>query len=231
MTTLPNPDDTLVKTTTDNKFIQAKHIYAIAERLTDATEVLEDLCSAVCDRTYSRAKLLQDVAFVKKYVVPLMKDSDDTITTVARILSPIAGVKYVHQRNEKKRKREIVMIENTTLSLNKGMIVQHVNDGIHNNKKDIATPNAKRCHHSRACVSPTDTITLPIPASGKAFNKIEVVNLMSKVPVGHIHAAMAKAIMKHQKQYDVSLSKVSIYCLLTNHANGTVISGEFTGKG
>jgi hypothetical protein len=40
------------------------------------------------------------------------------------------------------------MIENTTLSLNKGMIVQHVNDGIHNNKKDIATPNAKRCRHS-----------------------------------------------------------------------------------
>jgi hypothetical protein len=93
MTTLPNPDNTLVKTTTDNKFIQAKHIFAIAEQLTDATGVLEDLCSAVCNRTYSRAKLLQDVAFVKKYVVPLMKDSVDTITTAARILSPIAGVK------------------------------------------------------------------------------------------------------------------------------------------
>jgi hypothetical protein len=96
------------------------------------------------------------------------------------------------------------------------------------------TPAAKQHRRSTACVSPTDTldiITLPTPASGKAFNKFEVVNLMSKVPVGHIHAAMAKAIMKHQKQYDVSLSKVSIYCLLTNHANGTVISGEFTGKG
>ncbi len=108
-----------------------------------------------------------------------MKDLVDTITTATRILSPIAGVKYVHQRNEKKRKWEIVMID-------KGMIVPHVNDGVHNNKKDIATPNAKRCHHSRACVSPTDTITLPIPARGKAFNKIEVVNLMSKVPVGHM---------------------------------------------
>jgi hypothetical protein len=66
-----------------------------------------------------------------------MKDSVDTITTAARILSPIAEVKYVHQRNEKKRKRKIVMIENATLSLNKGMIVRHVNDGIHNNKKDM----------------------------------------------------------------------------------------------
>jgi hypothetical protein len=54
---------------------------------------------------------------------------------------------------------------------------------------------------------------------------------MSKVRVGHIRAAMAKAIMKHQKQYNVSLSKASIYRLLANHANGAVISGEFTGKG
>jgi hypothetical protein len=231
MTTLPNPDVTLVKTTTDNKFIQAKHIYAIAKRLTDVTGVLEDLCSAVCNRTYSRAKLLQDVAFVKKYVIPLMKDSVDTITTVARILSPIAGVKYVHQRNGNKRKWEIAMNENTTLSLTKGMIVWHVNDGIHNNKKDIATPTAKRCCRSHAYVSPTGIITLPTPASGKAFNKIEVVDLMSKVPVGHIRAETAKAIMAHQKQYNVSLSKASIYCLLANNSNGTVISGEFTGKG
>jgi hypothetical protein len=75
-----------------------------------------------------------------------------------------------------------------------------------------------------------DIITLPTPASGKAFNKIEVVNLMSKVPVGHICAAMAKAIIKHQKQYNVSLSKASIHHLLANHANGTVILGEFTGR-
>ena len=55
-----------IQTSTDKKFNQAKHIYAIAERFTDAAGVLEDLCSAVCDRDYSRAKLLQEVSFVKK---------------------------------------------------------------------------------------------------------------------------------------------------------------------
>jgi hypothetical protein len=45
-----------------------------------------------------------------------------------------------------------------------------------------------------------DIIILPTPTSGKAFNKTEVVNLMLKVPVGHIRAATVKAIMKHQKQ-------------------------------
>ncbi len=114
------------------------------------------------------------------------------------------------------------------------MIVQHVKAIKHNNKMVDVTPAAKQHRRSTVCVSPTDTfdiITLPTPASGKAFKNIEFVNLMSKVPVGHIRAATAKAIMKHQKQYNVSLSKASIYCLMTNHANVTVISGEFTGKG
>jgi hypothetical protein len=34
-----------IQTNTDKTFSQAKHIYAIAERFTDATGVLEDLCS------------------------------------------------------------------------------------------------------------------------------------------------------------------------------------------
>ena len=98
------PGDYLVRTITDKKFNKAVHIYSIAGLLTDATGVLEDLCSAVSDRDYSRLKLLQDVAFVKKFVIPLLKDSINMITKAAGILSPIAGVKYVHERNENKRK-------------------------------------------------------------------------------------------------------------------------------
>ncbi len=96
--------DSVVQTTTDKKIEQAKHIYAIAERFTDATGVLEDLFSAICDRDYSWSKLLQDVAFVKKFIIPLLKKSIKTITTAATILSPLALVKYVHERNENKRK-------------------------------------------------------------------------------------------------------------------------------
>jgi hypothetical protein len=114
------------------------------------------------------------------------------------------------------------------------MIVCHVKAIKHNNNMVDVTPAAKQHRQSTACVSPTDIldiITVPTPVSGKAFIKIEIVNLMSKVPIGHICAARVKAIMKHQKQYNVSFFKASIYCLLANHENGTVISGEFTGKG
>ncbi len=98
MRTQPTSDDSLISTTsttTDKKFNQAKQIYAIAARFTDATGVLEDLCTAISDRDYRRSKLLQDVSFVKKFVIPLLKNSINTIITAARILSPIAGVKYV----------------------------------------------------------------------------------------------------------------------------------------
>jgi hypothetical protein len=118
---------------------------------------LEDLCSAVCDRNYSQTKLLQDVAFEKKFVIPLLKDSIGTITTAARILLPIAGVKYVYEQNENKRKWEVAMSKSPSLSLHKEMIVRHVADGRNNNEHDTNTPPAKRYRRSPACVSPTDT--------------------------------------------------------------------------
>ena len=82
--------DSVVQATTDKKFEHAKHIHAIAKRFTDATGVLEDLCSAICDRDYSRSNLLQDEAFVKKFIIPLLKESIKTISTAAMVLSPLA---------------------------------------------------------------------------------------------------------------------------------------------
>jgi hypothetical protein len=116
------------------------------------------------------------------------------------------------------------------------MIVRHVIEDQNNNKHDTNTPPAKRYCCSTACVSPTvtaESINLPTPESGTAYNKIEVVNIMSKVPVGHIHtrAATLKAILEHQKRYNVPCSQASIYCLMANHAKGLIISGDFRGGG
>jgi hypothetical protein len=236
MHTQPTSDDSLISTTTDKKFNQAKQIYAIAGQFTDATGVLEDLCAAVCDRDYSRSKLLQDVAFVKKFVIPLLKDSINTITTTARILSPIAGVKYVHGWNKNKRKLEGALFKNSSYSLPKEMIVRHVTEGQNNNKLYSVTPPAKRSRHTTACVSPivtADSINLPTPESGTAYTKSEVVNIMSKVPVGHVHscAARIKVILEHQKKYNVPCSQATIYPVMANHAKGLIISGDFKGGG
>ncbi len=141
---------------------------------------------------------------MKRFIIPLLTDSIVTLTTAARILLPIAGVKYVHARNEIKRKREVaIMSNNSSYGLEKQMIVRHVTEECKYNKKhDTGTPPAKRCRCTTACVSPTITansINLPNPDSGNAYNKMEVVNIMLKVPeCTHTHAATVEVILKHQ---------------------------------
>ncbi len=80
---------------------------------------------------------------MNKFVVPLLKDSINTFTTAARILSPIAGVKYIHDWNKNKRKLEVVMFKNLSYSLPMEMIVWHVIEDQNYNtrpqQRDLAT--------------------------------------------------------------------------------------------
>lgn len=148
---------------------------------------------------------------MKKFVIPLLKNSINTIITAARILSPIARVKYVHDRNENKRKLEVAMFQNSSYSLPKEMIVRHVTENQNNNKLYSVTPPAKRSCQTTPRVSPIvtdDSINLPTPENRIAYTKSEVVNIMSKVPVGDVHsrAATIKVILEHQKKYSVPCS-------------------------
>jgi hypothetical protein len=115
------------------------------------------------------------------------------------------------------------------------MIVRHVKAIKHNDKMVDVTPAAKQHCHSTACVSPTDNsnVHLPAPKSGSGYSKMEVVNIMLKLPVkdGSLWAATLKAIAEHQKKHNVLCCAKTIYCLLKRHANGNAISGQFTGKG
>ena len=67
-----------------------------------------------------------------------------------------------------------------------------------------------------------DSINLQTPENGNAYTKSEVVNIMSKVPVGDVRsrAAMIKVILEHQKKYSVPCSQTTIYCLMKNHGKG-----------
>jgi hypothetical protein len=116
MSTHPDSPATVIRTTADVNFEQAQHIYAVAVQITDAIGILEELCSAIGDRTPSWNKLLEMASFIKKFVIPLFLDTIITITATAKNLSPISGSKYVHQRNVTKRKREIELSNNTTLT-------------------------------------------------------------------------------------------------------------------
>jgi hypothetical protein len=180
-------------------------------------------------------QLLEKASFIKKFLIPLLSDTIITITAAAKNLSPIPGLKYVHQCNETRRKWEIALSNNSALTPGEEMIDQHVKAIKNNNKIVDVTPAAKQHHRSTACVSPTDNcnVHLPDPKGGSGYNRMEVVNIMLKISVEDCHprAATMKAILEHQKQHNVICSVRTIYCLLERHANGNAISGQFTGKG
>ncbi len=95
MSTWSDSPATVIRTTSDINFEQAQHIYAVAEQITDAIGMLEELCTAISDRTSSRNKLLKKAFFVKKFVLPFFSDTIIAITAAAKNLSPISGSKYV----------------------------------------------------------------------------------------------------------------------------------------
>ena len=54
---------------------------------------------------------------------------------------------------------------------------------------------------------------------------------MLKILDAGTRAATLKAILEHQKRYDVPYSRDTIYRLLKYHKNGLIISGDFRGPG
>ena len=144
MSNHPDSPATVIRTTSGVNFEQAQHIYAVAMRMTDAIGILEGLRSVIGDRASSWNKLLEKASFIKKFVISLLLDTIITITVAAKNLSPIPGSKYIHQRNETKRKREIALSNNSTLTPGEEMIVRHVKAINNNNKIVDATPAAKQ---------------------------------------------------------------------------------------
>ena len=116
------------------------------------------------------------------------------------------------------------MSKNLKYSLQQEMIVRHITEGTKiNNKHDTSTPPAKWYRHSALCFSPTvieQSINLPAPQSGTAYNKIEVVAILLKILDAGTRAVTLKAILEHQKRYDAPCSRNTIYRLLRNHNYG-----------
>jgi hypothetical protein len=132
-----------IQTTTDQKFEQAMQIYLIAEQFSYAIAVLQELCRAIGDRTSSCIKLLDKSCFVKVFVIPLISDSIVSVTTAAKIMPPVSGIKYVHDCKECKRKWEMLSTKCSILSPGEDLIVHHMKDSQHNSQKEKGTPAPK----------------------------------------------------------------------------------------
>ena len=89
----------------DKRLDAALNLHGVAERLSDATPVLEDIHSVFKDGESpdrSKESALRDI---EKNLIPLLKRASDTVRISAPLVAPIASTRHAHQRLEIQKKQ------------------------------------------------------------------------------------------------------------------------------
>ena len=159
----------------------------------------------------------------------------DTIEDIGQVLAPIASVKYVHNRKELERKKDIVDPTNTRMSPD----LQLVSDYISNEKRKapnlISPPKKKIRTSSRAKKVPGDEysnrhISLPSPQNGNHYRKPEVVKILSQYP--HRSTDRGKAVRKIIRLSYVPCTERTILRLMERNAkNPPILDSDWTSRG
>ena len=182
-------------TKSDAKFEATKHLYLTATRLNNAAKVLEEYCGVFSDKLASRTKIVQKSQHLKRYIVPLLTYAADTIDDMGKVLAPIASVKYVHDRNERKRKSDVVDPNNPRMGPDLQLISDYVTTERKKEctarevtplkKKSMSSSRAKNASNGEDGNEHKDAhIILPVPSNGYQYRKSEVVKILWEYPSG-----------------------------------------------
>ncbi|KAL7545319.1 hypothetical protein ACHAWF_008672 [Thalassiosira exigua] len=186
-----------------NKMDSTKHLFATASRFKNAADALDEICKALGDPQASRTKIKESSRLVKKHIIPLLDHAANTMDETATVLAPIGNMTYLHERKETELKHEKER--------------KRKGDGIAGGT--FSPPNAKRSlratNHVTPSKDPASNYPLPEPARGKEYSKQEV------------RGQAVKAIIAHQKLYNIPCSRKTINRLMSKHAKGEVIAGDW----
>ncbi len=97
----------VVKTKTDSKFEAAQHLLLTASRLSSATNVLEGYIKEINSDQSSHLLISRKTQHLKRYIVPMIAYTANSIAEISKDLVPIPSVNYVHRRTEVKRKNDV----------------------------------------------------------------------------------------------------------------------------
>lgn len=90
----------------DVKFDSSKNLFAIAERCRDSIAVLTSICATVKKKDTGKAKINESMRHIEKYVLPFLTHAADSVERAGGDLSPMASMKYVHQRKETRKRKQ-----------------------------------------------------------------------------------------------------------------------------
>ncbi|KAL7552482.1 hypothetical protein ACHAWF_015738 [Thalassiosira exigua] len=191
--------DSIAATKEDGKFDATKHLYTTSARLENAANVLDAYCRLFFDNQTSRNQILQKTRHVRNYILPLLKSASESLNDAARELAPIASIKYVHNREEKRRRRDTINPGNHGMSTDLQLIQNFVSS-----QKTTAKPVKKlsvtpsppkgRRRVPLSTIRPDENVSedihkdkhilLPAPKDGVYYRKPEVVSIISTFKEG-----------------------------------------------
>ena len=223
-------------TKTDKQFDAAMLLFNTASRFRNAVAALEECCAVFRDPESKPTAIRNKVNQIKKFIIPLIDLSSDNIDATAKELSPIASTKYVHDRRETVRKEQVDKC-NKRMGADIQLIHNFVNSEKAKKSNTSAPPNKKQRMKRSARSTSTSTSNhattlknaesleypLPQPASGKAFSKPEIVNIVGETEKGSKKRAKCiKAIVDHQSRNGIDCKYQTITRLMRRSAEVSV---------
>jgi hypothetical protein len=178
-----------VRTKTNVRFEAMKHLLLTALQLLSAANVLKEYIKVICSDQSSRTLIVKKSQHLKKYIVPMMTYTANSVAEISKSLAPILSVNYVHRRMDVKRRSDIVdESSNSHISPDLQLVcdyVAHEERKKRGDNQEITPPKKKLrvlSRHDRRLSS--DDVMLPLPANGHEYSKLEVAKILSAYQKG-----------------------------------------------
>ena len=168
-------------TKTDSKLMAMDQLLVTARRLDSGGRLLQEFIDYACSNEASISGIKRRSQQLKRGVVPMIQKASSTLEGIGTILAPVASTKYIFNRNECKRKRDVVA-ENSTLSPDLQLVMNYVSE---TDTQEITPPKKKRTVETRKVKSkPTsnDIAALPALKPGQRYYTKTQVNNVSRSP-------------------------------------------------
>ena len=218
-------------TRNDSKFQSTKSLFFSSARVGDAVTVLANYDRLARSTSTSRTKLQKEWVVVSGLVLPFLSMAAKDILSSARVLAPMLDIQILQTQGDSDLTRELACDPKyqhyTTMS--EKLICHHMCDQRENDDGNTTNPPAKRL-----CVEPCPRVNATknclLPASNKAFDKTQVVEIVTKNTKHRTveRKQLILAIVAHQGEYSVISSYRGICRLVEGYeTTGKLPFGEF----
>ena len=165
------------RTKSDVRFEATKELLITASNLERVATVLDDYTRLFINIGTSRNEIIAKSRQLKSIIRPLLSRAATSLNDISNRIAPIPFVKYLHDKNERKRVREVVDESNSRMSPELQLVSNYVLQeemkmkGVTNS----ITPPKKRTKTN---------VTITPPSNGVQYQKSEVVKELRKYKKG-----------------------------------------------